>query len=87
MDTIKVLVINSGTTPIATERYDFQSTEGDKAKETILSALNRLGKAAHALIGFKGKYWVADHTAVGNTPSKGYYKHQVKYHPFMKELV
>jgi hypothetical protein len=85
-DNVKVLVINTGSAPITTERYDFSSNEGIKARETVLSALNRLGKASHALISYKGKFWVADHTAQGNTPSKEYHRHEVRYHPFMKEL-
>jgi hypothetical protein len=85
--TVKVLVIDSGKTPIALERYEFSSTEGISARETILSALNRLGKASHALFSYKGKFWVADHTVQGNTPSKEYHRYEVTYHPFMKELI
>ena len=84
-ENIKVLVINSGTTPIQTEKYEFASNDSG-AKEKILEALNRLGKATHALIKYKGKMWVADHTSQGNTASAEYYKHEVKYHPFAKEL-
>ena len=86
METVKVLVIDSGKTPIATERFEFAETEGVKIKETVLAALNRLGKASHALIKFKGKFWVADHTASGRTPSKEYYRYEIKYHPYVQDL-
>jgi len=86
VNTVKVLVINSGVTPIQTEKYEFAETEGLKVKETVLAALNRMGKAAHALIKYKGKLWVADHTAEGNTPSAEYFRHEVKYHPFASEI-
>jgi hypothetical protein len=84
--TVKILVIDSGKTPIVFERYEFSSLEGLKIKETVLAALNRMGKAAHALIHFNGKFWTADHTAQGNRVSETYYRHEVQYHPFMKEL-
>lgn len=84
-ETIKVLVINSGTTPIHTEKYEFASNDST-AKEQILAALNRLGKATHALIKYKGKLWIADHTSQGNTPSTEYYKSEIKYHPFARDL-
>ena len=79
-ETIKILVVNTGSTPISTEKYEFASTEGNKARETILEAINRLGKNSHALLKFHNRYWVADHTA-RKGPSKEYYKHEIKYHP------
>lgn len=86
-DIVKILIIDSAQTPIHTEKYEFASNEADKIKDTILSSLNRLGKATHALIKFKNEYWVADHTAQGKLQSETYYRHKVKYHPYMKELV
>ena len=85
-DVIKILVVNTGSTPISTEKYEFASTEGEKAREKILEAINRLGKNSHALLKFRNRYWVADHKA-RKGPSTDYYKHEVKYHPYMKELV
>lgn len=85
-DTVKILIIDSAQTPIHTEKYEFNESEGAKIKDTILSSLNRLGKATHALIKFKNEYFVADHTAQGKVESDTYYKHKVKYHPFMKYL-
>jgi hypothetical protein len=86
-DIVKILIIDSAQMPIHTEKYEFASSEADKIKDTILSSLNRLGKATHALIRFKNEYWVADHTAQGKLQSETYYRHKVKYHPYMKELV
>ena len=80
---VKILIIDSGQTPIHTEKYEFSETDSAKIKDTILSSLNRLGKATHALIKFKNEYFVADHTAQGKVQSDTYYKHKVKYHPFM----
>lgn len=85
-ETVKILIIDSGQTPIHTEKYEFLESEGAKIKETILSSLNRLGKATHALIKFKNEYYVADHTAQGKIESLTYYKHKVQYHPYIKEL-
>jgi hypothetical protein len=85
-DTVKILIIDSAQTPIHTENYEFPSAESAKIKDTILSSLNRLGKATHALIKYKNEYFVADHTAQGKVMSDTYYRHKVKYHPFMKEL-
>lgn len=87
MDTVKILIIDSGQSPIHTEKYEFAESDGAKIKSTILSSLNRLGKATHALIKFKNDYYVADHTAQGKNESLTYYRHKVKYHPYMKELV
>jgi len=85
-DNVKILIIDSAQTPIHTEQYEFASTDGEKVKETILSSLNRLGKATHALIKYKNKFYTADHTAQGKTASATYYKTEIKYHPFMKYL-
>jgi len=83
--TIQLLVVNTGATPIHTEKHVFtKSTEGT-AREFILTTLNRLGKTAHVLAKTNGKYWVCDHTA-RKGPSKEYFKHEVRYHPYMKEL-
>jgi hypothetical protein len=83
---VKILIIDSAKTPIHTEKYEFDAGEGDKIKNTILDSLNRLGKATHALIKYKNDFWVADHTAQGKISSTTYYRHKIKYHPFMKEL-
>lgn len=85
-NTVKILIIDSAQTPIHTEKYEFLESEGAKIKDTILSSLNRLGKATHALIKFKNEYYVADHTAQGKVMSEMYYRHKVKYHPYMKDL-
>lgn len=86
-DTVKILIIDSAQTPVHTEKYEFNVSEGTKIKDTILSSLNRLGKATHALIKYKNDYFIADHTAQGKISSETYYKHKIKYHPYMNELV
>lgn len=87
IETVKILIIDSAKTPIHTEKYEFAETDAVKIKDTILSSLNRLGKATHALIKFKNEYFIADHTAQGKNESLTYYRTKVKYHPFMKYLV
>jgi hypothetical protein len=83
---VKILVVNTGATPISTEKYEFPATDSKGIHDKILEAINRLGKNSHALLKYKGRFWVADHTA-RKGPSKEYYKHEVQYHPMMKELV
>ena len=83
--TVQILLVNTGATPIHTEKHEFAVTEGPRMREFILSSLNRLGKSAHLLAKVKGEFWVCDHTA-RKGPSKEYFKHQVRYHPYMKEL-
>jgi len=85
-DTVKILVIDSGVTPIKTFKHELPASDKQKIKDTILSELNRLGKSSHALIKYKDKFWVAGHTAEGRTASTEYHKHSVRYHPFMKDL-
>lgn len=86
IEVVKILVVNTGSTPISTEKYEFPATDSKGIHDKILEAINRLGKNSHALLKFKSRFWVADHTA-RKGPSKEYFKHEVKYHPMMKELV
>jgi hypothetical protein len=86
-DSVKILIIDSGSTPIKTFKHELPAEDKQRIKVTILEELNRLGKAAHALIKYKDKFWVADHMAEGKAPSTEYHKHSVRYHPFMGELV
>jgi hypothetical protein len=84
--TIQILVVNTGATPIHTEKHVFTKGTECGVKEFILSELNRLGKTAHVLAKLSsGKFFVCDHTARKGA-SKEYFKHEVKYHPYMKEL-
>jgi len=85
MDTAKILVVNTGATPITFEKYEIAAIEKEKIQETILEAINRLGKSSHALLKYKDRFWVADHTARKGA-SKEYYKHEVKYHPYASQL-
>ena len=67
------------------EKYEIDATEKEKIQDTILEAINRLGKSSHALLKYKDRFWVADHTARKGA-SKEYYKHEVKYHPYASQL-
>jgi len=82
---VKVLVIDTGKEPIVKERLDLSSENPFTVKKTILEVMNRMGKNAHALIHFKGKWFVADHTAKRG-PSDAYFRTEVHYHPYMGEL-
>lgn len=84
-EVVKILVVNTGSTPISFEKYEFQSSESKTIQEKILERINALGKNSHALLKYKNQFWVADHTA-RKGPSKEYYKHKVDYHTFMTEL-
>ncbi len=84
-DKVHVLLINTGANPITTEKHVLEASDPSTVQNTILSGINRLGKLAHALIRYKTRYWVCDHTARKGA-SKEYYKHEVRYHPYMKEL-
>ena len=58
-DTLKILIIDSGKTPIHTEKYEMAASQGKQVIETfILNCLNKYGKACHALIKFKNEYFV-----------------------------
>ena len=85
-DNVKILVVDSSEMPVKTFKHELPAADKQKIKETILEELNRLGKAAHALIKYKDKFWVADHMTEGRAASTEYHKHSVRYHPFMKEL-
>lgn len=86
MSKVQILLVNTGATPITTEKLEFPASATTAIHDAILSGINRLGKQAHALLKHGGNYWIADHTA-RKGPSKEFYKHSVKYHPYMKELV
>ena len=85
METVKVLVINTGVSPVETERFDLPA-DPNVTKKTILSYLNKLGKSSHALVQVGKKFYVCDHTAPRG-PSKEYAKSEVRYHPFMSKLI
>jgi hypothetical protein len=82
---VKILIVNTGATPVSTEKTEFSATDATALQQFILDAINRTGKQSHALLKYKDKFWVADHTA-RKGHSKEYHKHSVRYHPYMKEL-
>lgn len=83
---INVLIINSGTNPISTQKLDFVFSDGPLVEKTILECMNKIGKACHALIKYQNKFYVADHTATGSTPSSRYARREVGYHPYAAQL-
>jgi hypothetical protein len=84
-ETVQILLVNTGTTPIALEKMTFKSTEKDAMQSAILNGINRLGKQSHALIKFRDRLYTCDHTA-RKGPSTGYYRKEVPYHTFASEL-
>lgn len=82
---VKILLVNTGSTPISTEKMEFNAVEKDTIQKAILDGINRMGKQSHALIKYQGRLFVCDHKA-RKGPSDGYYKHEVKYHPFAGDL-
>jgi hypothetical protein len=85
LEIVKILLVNTGETPISLEKYEFPASDTKGIQEKILTSINRLGPNSHALLKYKNRFWVADHTA-RKGPSKEYFKHEVKYHKFMEEL-
>jgi hypothetical protein len=83
---VKILVIDTNKSPIHKESYELSDSNPSEIRNTILGALNRLGKGASALIKYKNEYFVADHTAQGKAESQNYFRTKIKYHPYMKEL-
>lgn len=83
---VRVLIIDTGHEPLRTERFDIASANPALTKKTIIEGINKYGKNAHALISFRGKWFVADHTAQRG-PSTDYVKSEVGYHPHMEDMV
>jgi len=83
---VRILTIDTGHDPIRMERIDISSDNPAAVKTAVLEAINRFGKNASALISFRGKWFVADHTAARG-PSSDYVKSEVHYHPFMENMV
>lgn len=83
---IKVLVINVGTDPIKTEKFEFPITEKELAKQTVLSVMNRMGKHSEAIAKLGDTLTMYSHTATGRTPSKELYRAKIKYHPLADQL-
>lgn len=82
---IKVLAINVGSDPIKTERFVFPLNEREKAKQTVLTVLNQMGKQAEAIVNVGDRWWLYSHTAARG-PSSELYVEKLNYHPLMSEL-
>lgn len=83
--TLKVLVINVGTEPIQTERFEFPIREKDLARQTVLNVMNRMGKNSEAIVKHGDKWSMYSHTAPRG-PSKELFHSKLTYHPMMEAL-
>lgn len=82
---IKLLVINVGTDPIKTEKFEFPIGEAKIAGAAALEVMNRMGKNSEALFKKANVVWLLSHTAARG-PSKTLWHSKINYHPLMKEL-
>lgn len=83
--TMKVLIINVGTNPIQSEKFEFPIRERELAKTTVLSVMNRMGKNSEAIVKHGDKWSMYSHTAARG-PSKELFHSKLTYHPMMGEL-
>ena len=84
-ETVKLLVVNTGTEPISLTKIVIPSTDRETIHDTILSNLNKFGKLCHILAKYGNRYFILDHTA-RKGHNKTYHKVEVEYHRYMKEL-
>lgn len=82
---MKILVIDVGTDPIKTEKFEFPITESALAKVTVLSVMNRMGKNSEAVVKFGNGLIVYSHTSARG-PSTDLYRSKIQYHPFADQL-
>jgi hypothetical protein len=83
---VKILGVDTGKEPIQFEKLEISNENPALIKKTILEMLNRMGKNAHALCKFRNKFFVCDHTAKRG-PSSVYVRSEVRYHPYIEELL
>ena len=83
---LKLCAIDTGTEPITVEKVTLPTDDREALKANILNLLNKHGKNAAVLIGWKGELWTCSHTAKRG-PSDTYYKERIKYHPYMAEVL
>lgn len=82
---MKVLVVNVGTEPIQTEKFEFPLAEKDLARQTVLSVMNRMGKNSEAIVLLDGQLHMYSHTSARG-PSKELYRAKINYHPLASQL-
>ena len=83
---LRLLAIDTGTEPITVEKLTLQTDDRDALKANILGLLNKHGKNATVLIGWKGELWTCSHTAKRG-PSNTYFKQKVRYHPMSDDVL
>ena len=82
---MQVLIINVGTDPIKTEKFEFPITERELAKVTVLSVMNRMGKNSEAIVKLGDTLTMYSHTAARG-PSTDLYRAKIQYHPMADQL-
>ncbi len=82
---MKVLVINVGTDPVQTEKFEFPALEKDLARCTVLNVMNRMGKNSEAIATLDNQLYLYSHTAARG-PSKELYRAKINYHPMAAQL-
>ena len=83
---LKLCAIDTGTEPITVEKVTLPTDDRDALKANILGLLNKHGKNATVLIGWKGELWTCSHTAKRG-PSNTYFKQKVRYHPMSDDVL
>jgi hypothetical protein len=84
-DIIKILVINCGSDPIETEKFELPVKDRDLAKDKVLTIMNKMGKNSEAIVGFGGNLFLYSHTAARG-PSKKLYNQPITYHPLSAQV-
>lgn len=82
---MKVLVINVGTDPIKTERFEFPLHAKELARKTVLDTMNRMGKNSEAIVRVGTTITKYSHTAARG-PSKELFPAKITYHPLASEI-
>lgn len=83
---LRLLAIDTGTEPITVEKVTLPTDDREALKANILGLLNKHGKNATVLIGWKGELWTYSHTAKRG-PSNTYFKQKVRYHPMSDDVL
>lgn len=83
---LRLLAIDTGTEPITVEKVTLPTDDREALKANILKLLNKHGKNATVLIGWKGELWTCSHTAKRG-PSNTYFKQKVRYHPMSDDVL
>ena len=82
---MKILVVDVGSEPIRTEKFEFPITERELAKTTVLAVMNRMGKNSEAVVSLGGKLTMYSHTSARG-PSKELFRSTINYHPLADQI-